>query len=155
MIAGPTGRGGTLLTTGVNLQMSPTADSDGKFGRLQAINVQTQELAWSHRELVPSTSAALATAGGLVFIGALDQSFKALDDATGEVLWKAELGDLPTSYPISYSVDGKQYVAVAIGTPTVNANLWLAFVNDALGGGENLITQLSRSGAALMIFALD
>ena len=155
MIAGPTGRGGTLLTTGVNLQMSPTADSDGKFGRLQAINVQTQELAWSHRELVPSTSAALATAGGLVFIGALDQSFKALDDATGEVLWKAELGDLPTSYPISYSVDGKQYVAVAIGTPTVNANLWLGFVNDALGGGENLITQLSRSGAALMVFALE
>ena len=155
MMAGPTGQGGSLLSTGVNLQMSPTADSDGRFGRWQAINVQTRELAWAHRELVPPTGAALATAGGLVFIGALDQSFKALDDATGAVLWTVDLGDLPTSYPISYSVNGKQFVAVAIGTPTVNANLWLGLVNDYLGGGDNLISQLSRNGPALMVFALE
>ena len=155
MIAGPTGRGGTLLSTGVNLQMSPLPDSDGRFGRWQAINMETRELAWAHREVVPPTSAVLATAGGLLFIGTLDESFKALDDASGEVLWTTDLGDLPTSFPISYSVNGRQYIAVATGTPTVNANLWMGMVNDFLGGGDNVISRLSRSGPALMVFALD
>jgi alcohol dehydrogenase (cytochrome c) len=97
----------------------------------------------------------LATAGGLVFIGALDESFKALDDSTGEVLWVTDLGDLPTSFPVSYSVNGKQYIAVAIGTPTVNANIWLGFVNDFAVGGDSIIRRLRRSGPALMVFALE
>ena len=155
MMAGPTGAGGNLLSTGVSLQISPTADSDGRFGRWQAVNVETRELVWAHREVVPPTSAALATAGGLVFIGALDESFKALDDSTGEVLWVTDLGDLPTSFPVSYSVNGKQYIAVAIGTPTVNANIWLGFVNDFAVGGDSIIRRLRRSGPALMVFALE
>jgi alcohol dehydrogenase (cytochrome c) len=156
MNGGPTGQGG-IMSTGVGMQPSPSplAGSDGRFGRWQAVNVETRELAWNYRNVVPPTSAALATAGGLVFIGALDETFMALNDATGEVLWEHDLGDIPTSFPITYSVDGKQYVAVAIGTPTIHANLWVGVVNGFLGGGDNVASQLQQNGPALMVFALD
>ncbi|MDA1369491.1 MAG: PQQ-binding-like beta-propeller repeat protein [Proteobacteria bacterium] len=156
MNGGPTGRGG-IMSTGVGMQPapSPLAGSDGRFGRWQAVNVQTRELVWDHREVVPPTSAALATAGGLVFIGSLDETFKALDDRSGAVLWETDLGDIPTSFPITYSVNDRQYIAVAIGTPTIHANIWIGTVNGFLGGGDNAASQLQRNGPALKVFALD
>ena len=156
MNGGPTGQGG-ILSTGANMQMtpSPLAASDGRFGRWQAVDVTSRELLWDHREVVPPTSAVLATGGGLVFIGTLDESFKALDEASGEVLWEFDLGDIPTSFPISYAVAGRQYIAVAIGTPTIHANLWVGAVNDFLGGGDNVVSRLQRKGPALQVFALD
>ena len=156
MNAGPTGQGG-ILSTGAAMRPtpSPLAGSDGRFGRWQAVNVETRELVWDHREVVPPSSAALATGGGLVFIGALDESFKALDDQSGELLWETDLGDIPASFPITYSVDDRQYIAVAIGTPTINANVWIGVMNGFLGGDDNVITRLQRSGPALKVFALD
>ena len=80
MNAGPTGQGGILSTgAGMEATPSPLAASDDQFGRWQAVNVETRELVWDHRKEAPPTSAALSTEGGLVFIGALDQSFTALD----------------------------------------------------------------------------
>jgi len=156
MDAGPTGQGGILSTGAAMRPMpSPLAGSDGQFGRWQAINVETRELLWNHREVVPPTSAALSTAGGLVFFGALDESFKALNESTGELLWETDLEDIPASFPITYQVADKQYVAVAIGTPTINANVWLGVVNGFLGGEDNVIRNLSRSGPALKVFALE
>ena len=57
----------------------------------------------------------LPTAGGLVFVGDIDRNFKALDDATGKVLWRVRTNNVINSFPISYSVNGKQYIAVAAG----------------------------------------
>ena len=50
---------------------------------------------------------------------------------------------------------GRQYIAVAIGTPTIHANLWVGAVNDFLGGGDNVVSRLQRKGPALQVFALD
>lgn len=152
---GPTGPGGGLLSSGASLSPTPLPDSDGKFGRLQAINLETRELAWSFRETVPPTSAVLTTGGGLVFLGSLDRSFKAFDAANGEVLWQTDLGDIPASFPVSYSVDGRQYIAVVVGQPSLHANLWLGTVTSFLGEERSPVATLQRNGAALMVYALD
>jgi alcohol dehydrogenase (cytochrome c) len=58
---------------------------------------------------------ALTTAGGLVFVGDLDRYFKAFDVDTGELLWQSRLGAPLHGFPISYGVDGKQFIAVPTG----------------------------------------
>jgi len=114
------GRGS--LSTGVRWTLRPRPDSDGKYGRLQAINLQTKKTAWIQRQRAPQTSGALATAGGVVFAGSLDRVFAAYDDATGKELWRARLNEVPSSAPISYSVNGKQYIAMVVGNGGAQAN---------------------------------
>jgi glucose dehydrogenase len=63
----------------------------------------------------------LATAGGVVFAGALDRALTAYDDATGDVLWQANLNDVPSSAPISYAANGTQYVAMTVGHGSAHA----------------------------------
>ena len=57
----------------------------------------------------------VATGGGLVFGGDVNGRFRAFDDETGEVLWEINLGSAVTGFPISYAVDGRQYIAVGTG----------------------------------------
>jgi alcohol dehydrogenase (cytochrome c) len=109
------GGGRQFLSTGVSVNLRPRPDSDGKYGRIQAINLETRKTAWTERQRAPQSTGILATAGGLVFAGALDRWFTAYDDANGKPLWKVRLNDVPNSAPISYSVNGKQYVAVVVG----------------------------------------
>ena len=73
------------------------------------------------RQRAPQTTGVLATAGGLVFAGALDRVFTAYDDATGKALWQREAHDVPSSAPISYAVNGKQYVAMTVGYGSAHA----------------------------------
>jgi alcohol dehydrogenase (cytochrome c) len=98
-----------------NFQRTAVPNSDGNFGRVDAIKLSDQSTAWSYRQRAPSTSAVLPTGGGLVFSGDLARNFKALDESTGRVLWQTRLNNAVNSFPISYSVNGKQYVAVAAG----------------------------------------
>ncbi len=90
-------------------------DSDGNFGRLQAVNLQTRQVAWTDRQRAPMASSALATAGGVVFVGSEDRRFSAYDAATGKVLWDTPLSASPSSSPVTYEVGGVQYVAVVTG----------------------------------------
>ena len=90
-------------------------DTDGKFGRLEAINLDTHKVVWTLRQRAPTASAMLATAGGLVFNGAVDRRFSAYDEMTGKVLWETRLNASPSSYPVTYTVRGEQYVAVVPG----------------------------------------
>ena len=155
MMFGPTSNTRTLLSTGVAIKAQPSADSDGKFGRVQAINIETGEMLWDFREAVPPVSAALSTAGGLLFFGTLDNRFVALDEVNGNVLWEDDLADIPASFPISYGVDGKQYIAVVIGQPSVyHATSLMSYVNEFLGDQSPLI-DVQRSGPALVVYALD
>ncbi len=62
----------------------------------------------------------VATGGGLVFGGDANGRFKAFDDRTGEVLWEINLGSSVSGYPITYAVDGRQYVAVNTGSGSIN-----------------------------------
>ena len=117
LIPAPPGERGNL-SSGVNWSIRLRPDSDGKLGRLEAFNLQTRQVLWIDRQRAPQTTGVLATAGGVVFAGALDRFFKAYDAATGALLWKVRMNDTPTTCPISYSVNGKQYVAMIVGGGT-------------------------------------
>jgi alcohol dehydrogenase (cytochrome c) len=88
----------------------------------------------------------LATAGGVVFSGAMDRWFKAYDDATGKVLWQVRLNDVPSSAPISYTVNGKQYVAMVVGNGGAQAATWPALVPEIQNPPDH--------GAAIWVFEL-
>jgi alcohol dehydrogenase (cytochrome c) len=119
-------------------------NSDGNIGRIDAINLADRSQTWSYRQRVPNTSAVLPTGGGLVFSGDIDRYFKALDDATGKVLWQIRTNNIVDSFPISYSVNGKQYVAVTTGK------------GSGLASGLSTIVPDVRSpvGSMLWVFAL-
>jgi alcohol dehydrogenase (cytochrome c) len=91
--------------------------ADGKVGRLAAISASTGELLWTYDQRA-AIGSVMTTGGGLVFFGDLYRYFRALDAESGEVLWEIPLSAPVTGYPISYAVDGKQYVAVGVGGRT-------------------------------------
>jgi alcohol dehydrogenase (cytochrome c) len=103
------------LSTGVRWPIRARPDSDGKIGRIEAINLQTRKVVWTQRQRAPESSPVLATAGGIVFAGSLDRSLIAYDDSNGNVLWETRLNDIPNSSPITYQVNGKQYLAIVVG----------------------------------------
>lgn len=111
----PTGQRG-LLSTGVRTNIRPMPDSDGNYGRLVAVDLATKKPVWITRERAPIMTSTLPTAGGLVFAGAIDRTFSAYDDKTGKRLWSTRLSDVPNSNPISYEVNGRQYIAVVTGS---------------------------------------
>ena len=111
--AGPGKRGN--LSSGYNWFIRLRPDSDGKLGRVEALNLETKKVAWIDRQRAPQMTGVLATAGGVVFAGSFDRVLKAYDAATGKTLWQVRLNDVPNSCPITYSVNGRQYVAVVVG----------------------------------------
>jgi alcohol dehydrogenase (cytochrome c) len=145
---------GTLLTTGIESSPAPRPDSDGQFGRLQAINMKTGELAWRHREVTPPSTPLLSTAGGLVFGGNLDLSFKAFDADSGEVLWQTRMDNFPSSFPITYAVDGKQYLAIVKGQPSRYGGTLLGLVMNFLGPDQSAL-QMPSGAPALVVYALE
>lgn len=105
----------TSVMGDIGVELIKRPGNDGNFGRLAAVDLSGKEITWSHRSRTASASAILATAGGLVFEGTLDRRFRARNSETGEVLWEVRLDDSPHAFPISFMVDGKQYVAVVSG----------------------------------------
>jgi alcohol dehydrogenase (cytochrome c) len=86
----------------------------------------------------------MTTDSGLLFIGSVDRWFKALDQDTGEVLWERRLDNALNSYPVTYRVDGRQYVAVATNAGGIHTRT----MKDTAG-----IT-LPVAGATMWVFAL-
>jgi len=84
-------------------------------GVFVAINVDTGKIAWQHKTKQPLIGGALATAGNLVFMGEGDGYFDAFDATTGSKLWAFNLGAGVNAPPITYAVNGVQYVAVGAG----------------------------------------
>lgn len=93
----------------------PRPGNDGQFGRVFALDVAGRKGRWTQRGRAPASSAALATAGGLVFEGARDRTFRALDSATGKMLWQTRLTGVANGFPVSFAVGGRQCVAVTTG----------------------------------------
>lgn len=88
-------------------------DGDGNIGQVRAVNLVDRTEKWQYRQRPPITSATLPTGGGVVFVGSLDRKFMAFDDETGEKLWESgKLSNSLESFPITYTANGKQYVAI-------------------------------------------
>ena len=99
---------------GGRLRASPNYKTEAEgYGAIRAIDPETGEKKWDFKMVNNTESGVLSTAGGLVFGGGMDGDFVALDAKTGEPLWHVYLGGPNASGPISYAVDGKQYI---IGT---------------------------------------
>ena len=84
-------------------------------GLLQAWDPVRQEAAWSVPQEHPWNAGTLSTAGNLVFQGRHDGVFLAYDAATGDELWSYDLGLGISAPPVSYALDGRQYVALLVG----------------------------------------
>jgi len=107
--------GGSKLWLGGAFKTIPGED---QWGRLVAVNLDTGKIAWGVKTPQPLIGGVLATAGDLVFNGEGNGWFKAFDAKTGKELWKYFCGAGVNAPPVSYMLDGKQYVAVAAGGNT-------------------------------------
>ena len=96
----------------VRNQIAPGTD---QVGTVRAISAETGKTTWLHEQR-SATMSLMATGGGLVFGGDVNGRFKAFDHNTGEVLWEINLGSAVTGFPITYAVDGTQYIVVGTGT---------------------------------------
>jgi alcohol dehydrogenase (cytochrome c) len=104
------------------------------------------EETWKHEQRAAYTTAALSTAGGLVFVGDLDRYVRAHDAKTGQVVWQTRLGTSAQGFPVTFSVDGRQYIAVMSGLGGGSPrNVPAAIIPDI---------KVPQSGQALYVFAL-
>ncbi|PWR02625.1 PQQ-dependent dehydrogenase, methanol/ethanol family [Meridianimarinicoccus roseus] len=85
------------------------------IGSLKAIDPMTGEWKWEYKNDAPLWGGVMTTAGGLVFFGTPEGEFIALDDETGEKLWSFQTGSGIVGQPITWEMDGEQYVAVMSG----------------------------------------
>ena len=107
----PTPQRGELRPAAVRRRSYKTEDEG--YGAIRAIDPLTGEKKWDFKMVNNTESGVLSTAGDLVFGGGMDGDFVALDANTGALLWSVNLGGPNASGPISYAVNGKQYI---IGT---------------------------------------
>ena len=92
-------------------EIAPGTD---QLGTVHAISAETGETLWRYEQRA-STTSLVVTGGGLVFGGDANGRFRAFDETSGEVLWEINLGSAVTGFPVTYAVEGRQYVAVSTG----------------------------------------
>ena len=93
-----------------------TPVEEREWGGIKAINPETGKIEWEQRFHLGTLSAGvLATAGGVVFSASREGNLMAFDSRSGKILWRFQTGAQIDSSPMSYAVDGKQFVALAAG----------------------------------------
>jgi alcohol dehydrogenase (cytochrome c) len=121
--------------------------SEGNLGEFLAMDIRSGRVLWRHRTPSPSNTAALATAGGLAFVGDWDRHMYAYDAANGKILWQTRLSSSAQGFPVTYLAKGKQYVAVPAGT---GGGSWSTLIPLELAPE----IQRPKPGNALFVFAL-
>jgi alcohol dehydrogenase (cytochrome c) len=116
-------------------------DIEDAYGSVSAFDPATGQETWRWRNETPMCASVLATGGGLVFAGEPTGEFNALNARTGEQLWQFQCGSGHHSSPTTYSVGGRQYIAVPSGWGG-----WIEGFNPGMLGAPH--------GAALFVFAL-
>ena len=122
-------------------------ESVGSLGEFLAMEVRSGTILWRHRTPSPSNTAALTTAGGLVFGGDWDRHMYAYDAATGKILWQTRLTTSAQGFPITYTAKGKQYVVMPAG---IGGGSWSTLIAPELAPD----IRRPNSGNALFVFAL-
>jgi PQQ-dependent dehydrogenase (methanol/ethanol family) len=89
--------------------------SEEQWGNVTAVDYNTGKIRWKVKTQQPMIGGIMATAGGVVYTGEGNGLFKGYDSATGNLLWKFQAGAGVNAPPVSYTVDGKQYIAVGAG----------------------------------------
>jgi alcohol dehydrogenase (cytochrome c) len=103
---------------------------------------------WTYRQAAQLSSPAMTTAGGLVFVGDTDRYMYAFDAATGKVLWKSpRMLTKMSGSPVTYTVNGRQYVAFVTG---VDAHNWISTVAREL----NPEVHWPQAGSGVWVFAV-
>jgi alcohol dehydrogenase (cytochrome c) len=126
----------------------PTKDGPGGFlGELVAWDPVNANKVWSIKEDLPFNGGTLTTAGNLVFAGNLHGDFRAINAKTGAILWKKNLGSGIGAGPVTYMVDGKQYVAVVVGRT--------AAIPAFLGDLGKKMTAAAPEGGSLFVFTVQ
>lgn len=118
---------------------------DDHVGILRAIDPLTGDIAWEHKETLPLWAGVVATAGNLVFTGTGDGYFKAFDAESGEELWSFQVGTGIISPPITWEMDGEQYIGVTTGYGGA-VPLW--------GGDMAELTRTVAQGGSFWVFKL-
>lgn len=136
----------TPFPDGQRWQKEPQSTGQPAYGQLQALDLQNRSVKWTTKTAAGPVSGSLSTAGGLVFLGFADRTFRAFDDRNGKELWSVKLDNAPASYPVTFSVGGRQYVAVATNEGFVQV--------EAMRLASNIAAPPGR-GATLWVFALD
>jgi alcohol dehydrogenase (cytochrome c) len=114
-------------------------------GSLKAIDVKTGRIKWDVATRSPMVAGVLATGGGLVFTGDAEGYFTAYDADTGKTLWSFQCGSGHHAPPITYTLDGRQYIAVCVG--------WGGWTAGFAGDGAPWLRN-ARRGNTLFVFAL-
>ncbi len=123
---------------GSRTKMVPGYDYIGEF---VAFNPVTGERAWEYRTEngAAMTASALATAGGVVFGGTADRRLFALDAETGEHLWETRLNGDISGAPVTFTVDGRQYLAVGAGGRIGQTTSYARFTGTTLPQGSGVM----------------
>jgi quinohemoprotein ethanol dehydrogenase len=129
-----------------NAALDPKWVLDNTYGRLIAWDPVHQREVWRVERAGQANGGALATAGGLVFQGTGSGEFTALDTLTGEQLWSFPAQTGIVAAPVSYAIDGEQYVAIMVGTGASWA---------MIGGDANMKGFALPNVSRLLVFKLD
>lgn len=119
---------------------------DDHVGVLRALDPASGEIVWEHKEDMPLWAGTLTTAGDLVFTGTSDGFVKAFDARTGDELWRFQTGSGVVSIPVTWEMDGEQYIGIASGYGGA-VPLW--------GGDLAEMTRKVSQGGSFWVFKID